>query len=184
MIIENLLTSKKSRPFEKMEPESITIHWIGPYPSHNPSGVRNWFEKGNDGSGSGSSAHFIVSENEILQCVPVNEKAWHAGDGRNGKGNSSSIGIEVIPDDKEGSFSGRTIARLGELLSVLPKLPLVRHFDWSGKDCPKYYTPKAEDGEAGNGRWERLKETLGILRGDLPSGEEALKSRLENERDA
>jgi N-acetylmuramoyl-L-alanine amidase CwlA len=130
-------------------PTSITIHWIGPYPNQTPEIVRNWWINGSDGKGLEASAHFIVKENRIMQCIPLAEVAWHCGC----KGNYSSIGIEVIPVDTTGRFSDTTIETLIYCISTLPKLELLRHFDWTQKDCPLYYTPLSAGGQE---RWEQL----------------------------
>lgn len=124
----------------------ITIHWIGPYPGQTPEQVRNYWitSKGE------ASAHFIIKDDECLQCWPLDVVAWHAGCRA---GNYSSIGIEVIPKDTDGEFSEKSINTLKQLLDTLPKLPIVRHYDWTGKDCPKYY--------CNNERWERLLKILG-----------------------
>lgn len=114
-------------------PSTITIHWVGPYPGQTPKVVRDWWVT----SGGEASAHYIVKDDEVLQCWPINKVAWHAGCKA---GNLTSIGIEVIPEDKTGKFSDKSIATLRELLNnVLPRLPVVRHYDWTGKECPKYY---------------------------------------------
>ncbi len=42
-----------------------------------------------------ASWHFSVDEKEAINGVPINEVAWHAGDGASGTGNRKSIGIEV-----------------------------------------------------------------------------------------
>jgi N-acetylmuramoyl-L-alanine amidase len=54
-----------------------------------------------------ASAHFVIKRNgEIIQCVPLAESAWHAGDAD--VSNASSIGVEVEnvgrvePDGKGG----------------------------------------------------------------------------------
>ena len=117
----------------KEKPSCITIHWIGPYPGQSPDDVRKWWI---DSNGE-ASAHFIVKEDEVLQCVETDTVAWHAGCL---SGNYTSIGIEVCPCNADGEFSSETIATLKDLLDFkLPPLPLVRHYDWTGKACPKYY---------------------------------------------
>jgi len=146
--------------------EKIIIHWIGPYPHHTPAGVRNWWENGSDGRGVRASAHFIIKDGEVLQCLPLNETGWHSGDTRN----HSSIGIEVIPMNKMGEFSETTQNTLKELVAYIRKetgkeLELERHFDGvQKKDCPRFYTPITSilDGdrvfnpEGGQERWENL----------------------------
>lgn len=128
-------------------PDSVTIHWVGPYPQQTPKVVRDWWATG----GLEASAHFVIKDGECMQCWPTGKVCWHCG---NLEGNRSSAGIEVIPLDTEGQFSVASIATLKALLDeVYPGLPLMRHCDWSGKDCPKYYV----DGE----KWEELKALLG-----------------------
>lgn len=144
-IPDNLPCDTKMK-FAEGQLSVITIHWIGPYPNQTPDIVRNWWitSKGE------ASAHFIVKEDEVMQCWPIDKIAWHAGCRA---GNYSSIGIEVIPCNIQGRFSEKTIKTLKELLDTLPRLPLVRHFDWTGKDCPRYYCDSNE--------WKELLEKLG-----------------------
>ena len=41
------------------------------------------------------SYHYAIDDREIVQAVPENRNAWHAGDGGNGRGNRKGIGIEI-----------------------------------------------------------------------------------------
>ena len=138
--------------------ERIVIHWIGPFPNQVVSTPWNWWENGSDGKGIQASAHFILKDADIIQCVPLNEIAWHSGDSRN----QDSIGIEVIPMNVQGEFSRFTIDTLKLLVQHIRKetgkqLPLERHFDGAQKkDCPRFYTPLSEIAN-GQERWENLK---------------------------
>ena len=132
----------------KLKATTITIHWIGPFPGQTPKIVRDYWLSPD--CANSASAHFIIKDDTVLQCWPIDVVAYHAGCKA---GNHSSIGIEVCPENKEGKFSDKSIATLKELLQTLPNLPLVRHFDWTGKDCPKYYVP--------NDRWKELLKALG-----------------------
>jgi N-acetylmuramoyl-L-alanine amidase CwlA len=153
VIIEQKFIPRGSlaRPGIKLtNPSSITIHWVGPYPNQTPEVVRNWWIKGPDGKGIEASAHFIIKDDRIMQCIPTGEVAWHCG----GKGNYTSFGIEVIPANKEGKFSDLSIDTLIYCISTLPAHSiLLRHYDWTKKDCPLYYTPLSEGGQE---RWEWL----------------------------
>jgi N-acetylmuramoyl-L-alanine amidase len=132
---------------------TITVHWIGPFPGQTPMDVRAWWIKGPDGVGIQASAHYIIKDDVCMQTIPVDEVAWHCGCA----GNYSSIGIEIVPFSKEGAFSAVSVATLKELLGSLPNLPLKRHYDWTKKDCPLYYTPLSNGGED---RWLQLVDLL------------------------
>ena len=41
------------------------------------------------------SFHFAVDDTSIVQGLPLDRNAWHAGDGEYGSGNRASIGIEI-----------------------------------------------------------------------------------------
>lgn len=124
----NCFTGKKLT----VETPVITIHWTGPYPGQSPDMVRNWWIN----SKGEASAHYIVKDDEVIQCWDNDTVAWHTG---TKSGNNTSIGIEVIPENIEGKFSEASINTLCELISMIPHKGIVRHYDWSGKDCPAYY---------------------------------------------
>ena len=132
--------------FGSTQPTTITVHWTGPYPGQSPEMVRDWWIK----SKGKASAHVIIKDDIVLQCWELDQIAWHAGCAA---GNTTSIGIEVIPENTEGKFSEKSIATLKEYLATIPDLPLVRHYDWTGKDCPKYYCD--------NAKWQELLKQLG-----------------------
>jgi hypothetical protein len=172
-ITEKLLTfGRPARQGQRFgsKPARIIIHWIGPYPGQAVSTPWNWWENGADGKGVAASAHFIVKDGDVLQCLPLGEVGWHSGDSRN----YGSIGIEVIPMNKEGEFSKVTVETLRELVRHIRKetglaLPLERHYDGlQKKDCPRFYTPcsevitKDKNGEkqGGDQRWQELAEYL------------------------
>jgi N-acetylmuramoyl-L-alanine amidase len=150
--IEKLLpTPSKARPGLKMgQVTTITIHWTGPYPGQTVEEPRDWWES----SGLEASAHFIVKDDTVLAAIPIDEVAWHCGVP---EGNKTSIGIEVIPANQSGLFSLASVTTLRELLATLPQVPLKRHWDWSFKDCPRWYTPEVLGGAE---RWAKLLEVL------------------------
>lgn len=129
-------TTNTHKNFKEGRADSITIHWTGPFPEQSPWNIYNWFER----VGNEASAHFCIKNDVCMQFVPIHRTAWHCG---HPVGNATSIAIEVIPANKSGDFSQASKKTLKELLSILPPLPLVRHHDWSGKDCPAaYLTPE------------------------------------------
>jgi len=137
-------TSNSNNPIYFTKPlEKIIIHWIGAYPNQKVNDPWDWWENGSDGKGIRASAHFIIKDETILQCIPLNEIAWHSGDDRN----YNSIGIEVIPMNMDGEFSKTTIDTLRVLIQYIRdrthlQLKLERHYDGiQKKDCPLFYTP-------------------------------------------
>ena len=133
--------------FDKGQPSVVTVHWVGPYPGQTPDMVRDWWIK----SGGEASAHYIIKDDVCMQCWPDDKVAWHAGCRA---GNTTSIGIEVIPQDTDGRFSKQSIKTLKALLNKLSKKTVVRHFDWTGKECPKFYCNSNE--------WKALLKKLGV----------------------
>lgn len=122
--------------------ETVTIHWTGTQYRQTPNVVRNWWLSQNNGIG----AHFIIKDEHCLQCLPVHAITSHCG---SATGNRTSIGVEIIPENPEGKFSDKSIQTVKELLSLFPPKHIVRHYDWSGKDCPRYYLDEK--------LWEQLK---------------------------
>jgi N-acetylmuramoyl-L-alanine amidase CwlA len=137
----------------KQVPDLIVIHWIGPYPAQSVYDPRKWWES----DPAYHSAHYVVKDWKILSCLPDDLCAYHAGDSRN----LHSIGIEVIPKNKEGEFSAETVESLKWLCEHLKAKwdikGIERHYDGAQKkDCPRYYCPQTH----GDGRWAELKEKI------------------------
>ena len=94
-------------------------------------------------------------EGEVLQCIPLTEISY-ASNTRN----SDTVAIEVCHPDETGKFSAVTYDRVVELTAWLcrefrlkPEKDVIRHYDVSGKVCPKYFV---EDPEA----WEQFLEDV------------------------
>lgn len=90
-----------------------------------------------------TSYHVAVDDKEVIQAIPYNRNAWHAGDGANGKGNRYGVGIEIcysthpnreLYDQAEANaieFSARLLIELG-----LGARDVYFHQDMNGKYCP------------------------------------------------
>lgn len=121
-----------------------------------------------------ASAHYFVDEKEVWSSVPENDTAWHTGgdlQGPNGHTfhkivtNSNSIGIELCSrKDIAGEYyiKKETILNAIELIRSLMKkhnIPIenvVRHYDVTGKLCPKPLIDQK--------KWTEFK---GMIRGDM-----------------
>jgi N-acetylmuramoyl-L-alanine amidase len=139
-IIQMLIptTDKKTRPGIPMNPTYITIHETdNPDKGANALAHARLQERGNDRT---ASWHFTVDDTQIIQSVPTNEVAYHAGDGH-GPGNMESIAIEICVNSG-GDFE-KAKANAYDLIRYLMKkynIPLnkvVPHQNWSGKYCPR-----------------------------------------------
>lgn len=87
------------------------------------------------------SFHYAIDDKEIVQGIPENRNAWHAGDG-NGPGNRKGIGIEICYSKSGGTrfieaekLAAKFIAfKLNEKGWGIDKIK--KHQDFSGKYCP------------------------------------------------
>lgn len=132
-----LKTPNNRRPGLKLEPTSITIHNTG-NPSSTAKNERQWLT--NPANALTASFHIVIDELEAIEVIPLNEVAWHAGDGsKEGTGNRTSIGIEICE-------SGNYEQTLKNSIDLVAKMlherkwgvnKLKRHYDWSGKNCPR-----------------------------------------------
>lgn len=151
-----------SRPGTKMSKvKGIVIHYVG-NPGSSAEANRNYFEnlksgqKVSNGQCRYASSHYIVGLNgEIIECVPEGEVAYHTQ-----SANKDHIGIEVCHPTADGKFSEITYQALVELVvdickryQLNPLKDIIRHYDVTGKDCPRYYVQHPE-------AWQALKEKI------------------------
>lgn len=89
------------------------------------------------------SFHYAIDDTKIIQGVPENRNAWHAGDGGSGKGNRKGIAIEICYSKSGGDkfiaaekLAAKFIAsKLKEKGWSIDKVK--KHQDFSGKYCPR-----------------------------------------------
>ena len=87
-----------------------------------------------------ASWHWTVDDKEAVQSFNHHVICWHAGDGKNGIGNTQSIAVEVCVN--KGNNREQTKKNAAELIARIAKdegIPLsniVQHKRWSGKNCP------------------------------------------------
>lgn len=132
-IKDHIPISKGKRPATKMKPTTITIHSTA-NPKSTAKNERDWLV--NPSNNRTASWHICVDEKQAVEAIPLNEVAWHAG---NRNGNYTSIGIEIC----ESGDRAKTIQNAVELVAKMlfdrnwGIDRLRRHFDWSGKNCPR-----------------------------------------------
>jgi N-acetylmuramoyl-L-alanine amidase len=131
----------------------VVIHYTAD-PGATAQNIRDYFESLKKG-GRWASAHYAVGlEGEIVQCIPDEEEAYHVGAQpyqykkaaldalKTTYPNNCTLGIELCID-RQGKFTAATlasgIALAQELLTKYSLTPddLYRHYDITGKVCPK-----------------------------------------------
>jgi len=88
------------------------------------------------------SFHYAVDDKEIVQGIPENRNAWHAGDGAHGQGNRKGLSIEICYSKSGGQrfieaekLAAKFIAhKLKEKCWGIDRVK--KHQDFSGKYCP------------------------------------------------
>ena len=161
--IDHIPISKTKRPGTKITPTTITIHSTGNQNS-TAKNERGWLI--NPSNGNSASWHICVDQQEAIEAIPLDEVAYHSG---TKDGNYSSISIEIC----ESGDRAKTLQNAAELTAILLYERgwgidrLKRHYDWSGKICPRIFS--ANNWEGWNGfkiqvqrELDRLKNTVRI----------------------
>ena len=141
-----------SRPGIESDPiTGIVVHYTA-NPGSTAQNNRDYFQGLKDSHETSVSSHFVIGmEGEIIQCVPTWELAY-ASNSRN----HDTVSIECCHPDETGKFTDETYASLVQLTAWLCKKfgltqdDVIRHYDVTGKICPKYFV---EDEKA----WELFK---------------------------
>lgn len=137
-IIKNLVSSSKYNikcPYP-MTPEFIVVHNTA-----NDASARNeiaYMIRNNNQV----SFHYAIDDKEIVQGIPENRNAWHAGDGGSGKGNRYGLSIEICYSKSGGQrfveaekLAAKFIAsKLKEKGWGIDRVK--KHQDFSSKYCP------------------------------------------------
>lgn len=137
-------------------PKYITIHDTANSAAGANALMHARYLKSDDAAKRPASWHMTVDDTRIVQHLPLEEIAWHAGDGH-GPGNMSSIAIEIcenVDGDREQAETN-TAELVADLLKRfgLPIESIVQHNRWSGKNCPHIIRVRA-------GGWEQFIERV------------------------
>lgn len=141
-------TAHNRRPGTKLTPVYLTIHSTANDKSA-ASGERAWLT--NPSNNRAASFHVVVDENEAVECIPLTEIAWHAGDG-NGNGNMKSLSMEICESGDRARTLKNAVKLAAKLLrdQGLAAAALRKHNDWSGKICPRILLEEAHRQNAGD----------------------------------
>ena len=129
----------------------IVIHYVG-NPGTTAQANRDFF----DSDASNVSSHYVIGlDGEIIQCLPLDERSA-ASNNRN----PDTISIEVCHPDSTGKFNDaayRSLVKLTAWLcdeAGLSSDHVIRHYDVTGKICPKYFVDHED-------AWEQFKSDVG-----------------------
>ena len=151
-------------PYGSLNPAK-TVGWILEEPLR-AAGVRDKAERRERVR---SFLPLVGLEGEVLLCVPLGEVAYCSSDR-----NHDTISIEVCHPDDTGEFTPESYAALVRLVDWLEGFyglspeDVIRHYDVTGKLCPRYYVEHP-------GAWEAFQKALAEEEAVRKSGEAAAR---------
>lgn len=153
--VELLTPNPYSRPQLPIEQVNyIAIHYTA-NPGSTAMSNRDYFENLATTQENKVSSHFVVGlEGEVVQCIPTSEMSY-ATNSRN----VDTISIECCHPDETGQFNDATYSSAVKLTAWLCTRfglgtdQVIRHYDVTGKDCPKYYVENPD-------AWLQMKEDI------------------------
>ena len=137
-IVQNLVPASK---YSVKCPYSMTPEFIVVHNTANDASARNEIAYMISNNNQ-VSFHYAVDDKEIVQGIPENRNAWHAGDGAHGQGNRKGLSIEICYSKSGGQrfieaekLAAKFIAhKLKEKGWGIDRVK--KHQDFSGKYCP------------------------------------------------
>ncbi len=135
-----------SRPQTKLQGiEGIVIHYTA-NPGTSAENNRSYFEGLAQKQTTSASSHYIIGlEGEVLQIIPLTEVSYASNER-----NSDTVAIECCIPDETGKFGDATYASAVSLTAALcvqfdlTEKDILRHYDITGKNCPKYFVEHEE----------------------------------------
>ena len=154
-----LTVSNYNRPGTRRDrTTAVACHYIG-NPGTSAQANRNYFESLRTTHTTKASCHYIIGlTGEIIQLIPEEEVSWCTN-----QANSYTISIEACHPDATGKFTDATYQSYVALCADICKRwgldpqsgGLIRHYDVTGKNCPKWFVDHPE-------AWEQFKADVQI----------------------
>ena len=147
--VELLPVNPYSRPGIPLEQvNGIVIHYVG-NPGTTAAQNHSYFENLAQTGETYASSHFLVGlEGEVIQNVPLDEIAYCSN-----QRNEDTISIQCCHPDDSGAFNQATYDSLVRLTRWLMEAydldtdQVIRHYDVTGKICPKSFVENPEEWE-------------------------------------
>ena len=153
--VQLLTPNEYSRPQIPIDQiKYIAIHYTA-NPGAGAMDNRNYFENLAATHETKVSSHFVVGLNgEVVQCIPTSEMSYATNER-----NVDTLSIECCHTDETGVFNEATYDSVVKLTAWLctrfglTEENVIRHYDVTGKNCPKYYVENQE-------AWEQMKADI------------------------
>ncbi|MCI9098412.1 MAG: N-acetylmuramoyl-L-alanine amidase [Lachnospiraceae bacterium] len=153
--VQLLTVNDYSRPAIPLEQiNGIAVHYTA-NPGATAQQNRDYFENLKDSQQTQVSSHFVIGlEGEIIQCIPSSEMSYATNER-----NVDTLSIECCHPDETGKLKKATYNSLVDLTAwlcsrfILSTDDIIRHYDVTGKNCPKYFVENPE-------KWEQFKEDV------------------------
>ena len=153
--VQLLTVNDYSRPAIPLEQiNGIAVHYTA-NPGATAQQNRDYFENLKDSQQTQVSSHFVIGlEGEIIQCIPSSEMSYATNER-----NVDTLSIECCHPDETGKLKKATYNSLVDLTAwlcsrfILSTEDIIRHYDVTGKNCPKYFVENPE-------KWEQFKEDV------------------------
>ena len=154
--VQLLTPNEYSRPqLPLTQVNYIAIHYTA-NPGASAQANRDYFENLAVTHETKVSSHFVIGlEGEVIQCIPTAEMSY-ATNSRN----VDTISIECCHKVETGAFEQATYDSVVKLTAWLcarfglTQEQVIRHYDVTGKECPKYYVDYPD-------AWEQMKADIG-----------------------
>lgn len=148
--IDLLPINEYSRVGDKVDGvKDIVIHYVG-NPGTTAEQNRSFFSNLATTGETYASSNFVIGmDGKIINCVPIDEIAYCSN-----TRNIDSLSIECCHPDAEGKFTDDTYESLVKLTAwlcnefKLDYTNIIRHYDITGKECPKYFVDYEDEWES------------------------------------
>ena len=144
------------------EVSALIYHWVGNAGTNAEQNERYFNSLAEEGPRHGSYHYLVDLDGTVYQLIPDNEVAWHGGPAEKTKPgiatalpklpNYCTIGISYCHEDWTGIPSLQvyeSLLNIGlflcEKYGIDPETRVYRHYDITGKDCPKYWADAHDD---------------------------------------
>ena len=149
--------SRRNLDVDASEPDidvQLVIHYTA-NPGSTAQENRDYFNGLQYSQETEASSNFVVGmDGEIIQCVPTWEVAYASNER-----NFDTVSIECCHPDDSGEFTDETYRSLVQLTAWLclkfdlSEDDVIRHYDVTGKVCPKYFVDHED-------AWEEFRQNV------------------------